>query len=287
MNITRYQWDTIVQNALKQKLVPFLGAGASASVLPTGSELVEHLIEGGRIEYPEAADRDLMRVAQYYQVMSMRNFGDVRAEIADMLKAKRGDFFDSPPHKALARLPVPVYITTNYDDLMEHELKLVGKVPKTLYPLWRPGLEHIAEYALGKGKEAELMPTAERPIVYHLHGHWDVPESMVVTEDDYINFLSVIHNPDLLPVICRKALVADHLLFVGYSLRDWNIRILLNSRLHEVRSHAIIRHPNDDNLAKFLERDLDRRDVQILWGTAQEFTDEFLERWEGWVASTL
>jgi hypothetical protein len=266
--------------AHRTQLAPFLGAGASASVLPTGSELVEHLIAGGSIEYPEAADRDLMRVAQYYQVMSRDHFGDVRAEIADMLKAKRGDLFDSPPHKALAALPVPLYITTNYDDLLEHELKRAMKLPISLYPLWRPGLEHATEQALGKDEVEDITPTAERPIVYHLHGHWDVPESMVVTEDDYINFLSVIHNPDLLPAVCRKALVSAHLLFVGYSLRDWNIRILLNRRLHNARSLAIIRHPNDSHLAEFLERDLDRRGVQILWGTAQEFTNEFMARWE-------
>lgn len=279
MDISEHQWDSILQNALNQQLVPFLGAGASSSVLPTGGDLVNRLIERGGDEYPNAADRDLARVAQYYQVMG--NGIDVREEIAAMLKARREKDFDSPPHKDLARLPVRLYLTTNYDDLMEYELRVAGKDPVSLYPIWHSDLKGISEHVLGKYKYEEIDPTAVRPIVYHLHGHWDVPESMVVTEDDYIQFLSVIQDHDLLPPVCKEALGISILLFVGYSLRDWNIRVLLLSRkLRRVISYAIMPRPNDVRLAKFLELDLDTRGVKTLWGTAQEFTNEFLQRWK-------
>ena len=196
-----------------------------------------------------------------------------------MLKAKREKNFDSPPHKDLARLPVSIYLTTNYDDFMEHELISIGKEPIMMYPTWHPGLEGFSEQVIG---DKEIKPSISRPIVYHLHGHWDVPESILITEDDYINFLSAINNPDLLPIYCRQALLGGPLLFVGYSLRDWNIRVLLKQRSRDqfYPSYAIMPHPKNPGLAKFLEKDLSSRDVYILWGTAQEFTNEFIKRWE-------
>jgi hypothetical protein len=103
--------------------------------------------------------------------------------------------------------------------------------------------------------------------------------SILVTEDDYIQFLSAIHNPSLLPNMCLRALKSEVLVFVGYSLRDWNIRVLLTLYKTLCKSYAIMPRPANDGLAKFLEMDLSNRDVEILWGTAEEFTDEFLKRW--------
>jgi len=281
MNISEGLWKDLIEATVATWLVPFLGAGASASVLPTGSELAQHLIEHGGREYPDAFDRDLMRVAQYYQVMSKGGSDEIRAKIADLLKARRGDDLESSPHAALAQLPVPLYVTTNYDDLMEQALIAAGRDPLILYPLWNAGLGHVSDHVWGGVQVEQIEPSVTRPVVYHLHGYWDEPRSMVLTEDDYIHFLSGIHNPELLPVLCRQALSSAYLLFVGYSLRDWNIRILLKREQREGRKAlAIIRPPTDEHLAEFLRRDLALRSVQILWGTAQEFTDEFMIRWQ-------
>jgi hypothetical protein len=140
-------------------------------------------------------------------------------------------------------------------------------------------LEGISERVLGNQPVDEIVPTVDRPVVYHLHGHWDAPRSILVTEDDYIQFLSALHNPSLLPDVCRQALASDTLVFVGYGLRDWNIRVLLTQRRKESSSYAIMPRPANVGLAKFLEMDLATRAVRTLWGTAQEFTDEFLKRW--------
>ena len=41
---------------------------------------------------------------------------------------------------------------------------------------------------------------ADNPVVFHLHGHLGLAESLVLTEDDYLDFLvSISRNDDLIP----------------------------------------------------------------------------------------
>ena len=69
------------------------------------------------------------------------------------------------------------------------------------------------------------------PVILKIHGAVDVlspmHDSYVITEDDYIEYLA---RPDLqtfLPVTLHDRLVTSHILFLGYSLRDWNLRVIL------------------------------------------------------------
>jgi hypothetical protein len=66
VNVSENEWLPILKTAQRGRLVPFLGAGASSCVLPTGAELVRHL--KGVVEYPDPDERDLARVAQYFRL---------------------------------------------------------------------------------------------------------------------------------------------------------------------------------------------------------------------------
>ena len=51
--------------------------------------------------------------------------------------------------------------------------------------------------------EPGFVPTVERPLVYHVFGQLDVPESLVITEDDYDDFLvGITENRALIPPPC-------------------------------------------------------------------------------------
>ena len=96
------------------------------------------------------------------------------------------DFTDvSEPHAALSRFPLPVYITTNFDSLMVKALTAQGREPRQVICPWYPG-------APFNKKDSVLHKGQDRPIVYHLHGHAGVPRSLVVTEDDYVEFLAAL-----------------------------------------------------------------------------------------------
>ena len=72
-------------------------------------------------------------------------------------------------------------------------------------------------------EEAFGQPSKEQPLVYHLHGFDQYPESLVLTEDDYLEFLVAIssdkgRNTDPVPKPVREALVESSLLLLGHSL---------------------------------------------------------------------
>jgi SIR2-like domain len=49
----------------------------------------------------------------------------------------------------------------------------------------------------------------------------------VITEDHYIDYLSRTNMPRLIPAQLMSKMVGSHFLFLGYSMRDWNLRVLL------------------------------------------------------------
>jgi len=64
--------------------------------------------------------------------------------------------------------------------------------------------------------------------------------SIVVTEQDYIDFLDK-NTMARLPIQIQKMLYQSQFLFLGYSLGDWNFRLLLH-RLRENQAGADTKH---------------------------------------------
>jgi hypothetical protein len=70
-------------------------------------------------------------------------------------------------------------------------------------------------------------------VILKLHGQVDrTPdrewESFVVTEDDYIDYLASGDLAAAVPVALGAKLRRSHFLFLGYTMRDWNLRVILN-----------------------------------------------------------
>jgi hypothetical protein len=79
-------------------------------------------------------------------------------------------------------------------------------------------------------------PPEDVLVVYKIHGTFDdgVPPApgerrpgVVITEEDYITFLTVITTPGAgVPTYVTSQFVGGSLLFLGYSLEDWDFRTL-------------------------------------------------------------
>ena len=70
-------------------------------------------------------------------------------------------------------------------------------------------------------------------MILKLHGGVDPGperawESFVVTEDDYIDYLPQSELAAAVPVGLAARLRRSHFLFLGYGMRDWNLRLVLN-----------------------------------------------------------
>jgi len=80
--------------------------------------------------------------------------------------------------------------------------------------------------------EYKALSLTERTVILKLHGAVDrvVPErdSYVITEDHYIDYLTRTDIAQLVPVGLAARLRRSHFLFLGYSLADWNLRVILH-----------------------------------------------------------
>ncbi|GGL18089.1 hypothetical protein Sme01_55540 [Sphaerisporangium melleum] len=285
-------WDRLIDQLRQGDCAPFLGAGACSKVLPTGGELSRRLAE--KYRYPFADRGDLARVTQY---MTMR-FGDdaiyvkslVRRELLEM-SGGTPDFSDPfEPHAVLADFPIPVFLTTNYDDFLVQALKHAGKDPQHAICPWNSGIDpNNGPFSSSTGWN----PRPETPLVYHLHGTLEHPQSIVVTEDDYLEFVTgLAADRSILRPSIQAALTTKPLLFIGYGLRDATFRQLFKGLLSAVpeinrRAHVSVqRRPREDGIGPEVEQStMDylssfyrRWRISIYWGTLDEFMTELRHR---------
>ncbi len=285
-------WDNLLGRIQDGKCTPFLGAGINEGVLAIGPDIARKLVEKYD-GYPFKDSSNLARVAQVLAINRDAMFP--KEEVLKLLKEQLEkwkknveveDFFKSPdqPLSILANLPLPIYMTTNYDNLMVKALEYRQKDPRRELCRWNKHvkLKKPSVFDSASGFEA----TPANPIVFHLHGHDEVPESLVLTEDDYIDFLvNLSKQQDLLPLRIQEAMTGASLLFIGYRLADLDFRVLfrglvenLNKSLRRI-SVAVQLPPEDSEQQKYWVEYFDKMEVKVYWGEAANFVTELRNRW--------
>lgn len=269
-------YDTIIDTLRSGDCVPFLGAGASLGYegvsLPTGGELARKLAE--ECGYHGYGSDDFLRICQFYELK--RGPAALRRAIIRHLRIP--DVKPSAVHRTLARFPVTHVLTTNYDELMEEAFRDAGKSP------------HVAVYNILAATTEEVRAgTEECPIVYKMHGSLDQPTSMICTEDHVVQFLArLIHEEPPLPNSIKELFENRSLLFIGYGLRDWNVRVMIRSMRWRnppnwIKSFAIQRKPNDQDWADDWESAVlywnNRENIQCFDKDALEFVLELNKRY--------
>lgn len=183
----------------------------------------------------------------------------------------------------LAELPLPVYITTNCDDFMLQALKFEGKRPQLEVCDWNNLVSNKYPSVL-----KDYSPSKDEPVVFHFHGHKDMAQSLVLTEDDYYDFLvHVSEFKETVPPRIQRALANSSLLFVGYSLADVDFRVVLRASLIKTMpssqySNVGIQLPPPEGAAAqaYLDRYFEKVKVKVYWGDAIEFVTELKRRWD-------
>lgn len=189
---------------------------------------------------------DLAKVSQYG--VTRRGSGALYEKLGGIF---RREYPMTSAHRFLSRMCVPapralkpedrfpMIVTTNYDDLMERAL---AGIPFDLIYYdsaedQRGQFWHVPPGNAGvpipreKANEYQYPFLETRPVVLKMHGTIDAREDqnagVVITEDDYIDYLASEALDKLLPPRLLGKLRRNHLLFLGYSLRDWNLRVFL------------------------------------------------------------
>jgi SIR2-like domain len=215
----------------KERCILFLGAGVHAPPPegspfaypeeqrpPIGGDLSRLLASecGFAEEFPREDPGNLQRVALAYEI------GASRGHLVDAIEgAVDVGKTPSPMLHALAQLDFPLVITTNYDQLFERALRDAGKQPRV--SVYKPEPEPTTDFD---------NETAQTPVVYKLHGDIAHRESLVVTDEDYIQFVLRMSDKepyDPIPLSLKHFLKRWTTLFVGYSLLDYNLRLLFKT----------------------------------------------------------
>ena len=189
--------------------------------------LTAKLAQELRDDNKEVSATSLAGVAQHYEDADGFGHGTLRSQTASFYSS--ANLEPSAIHHALASLPFPLVLTTCHDRLFTDALTSAGKDPVTYWYNLRGDRNENPEFVASG--------TAKMPIVYHLFGWFEEPQSLVISENDLLDFLiSVVAERPPLPNSLRRALQRQgvSLLFVGFGIRHWYLRVLLKALIRSV-----------------------------------------------------
>jgi hypothetical protein len=125
-----------------------------------------------------------------------------------------------------------------------------------------------------KPNEYSDLPLGKRPIILKIHGavmrnvnEPDLYDSYVITEDNYIDYLTHTELSNFVPVTLAAKLRTCNFLFLGYALRDWNLRVILQrisgERNTRYQSWAIQLNPPELDKKFWRNRDVEIHDAPL------------------------
>jgi len=315
-------WAALKNNIRNDRCVPVLGFGLLEFLAGSSQEIARRLAERSQFPLEQRNIESLPQVTQYMAVRQRelfprdelksviqetavggnRSFLPVDAgdlSLVDLIsaigKARRAqDVKDA--HQVLASLPFSMYITANPDCLLEDALVERGRTPIVRQFYWNRALITPQVITQSDGDRRELKPTRDNPLVYHLFGSLEQERSIVLTEDDYFEYMMQINNPSApvpIPDLVLRAWREKALLFLGFRLSDWSFRVLYRSLMTAerqsgrplVKSVEVQLQPGDENLrpemaADYLKKYFTDDKFDIYWGSAADFLGELWEAWQ-------
>ena len=225
-------------------------AGAGCGSLPDDIELAAYLM--GQVGIP--VNQALLPTASQYVAVA-EGQGDLYQALKKTLAAGAEP---SSTHRFLARLPKTLHsaeaerhqviVTTNYDTALEQafvdeeepfDLALYMASDGGRFVHFPFDGEHKT-IDIGKANDYRGFPIGEfhevgRTVIVKIHGtvdgerdEYSWQDNYVITEDDYIGYLSQTGVESVVPVQLRNKLRYSHFLFLGYAMRDWNLRVFLH-----------------------------------------------------------
>lgn len=320
MGLAEEYWTGLITSIINKKCIVFIGPNVytiqsdddKEKFIPLSKSIINKWKRNSNLELDELFrlarvdsledSYQLARVAQFLEIGNPED-GYSKRVLCDMLrKIRPSDFpYGQAPYDILAKLDLPIYMTTNYDRFMEESLsRNPGKRPESDFCKWS---EELTKYTKAAGirsvfDEPYFKPTDERPLVYHINGDMNIPESMVLTEKDYFEFvinLNKSDEKDIIPSVIRTGLATSSLLFIGYTLEDINFRTIFQGFLsflaslrgvYRKTSIAVQIPPGtsrkeQSGVQGYIENYTNNLfHVHVYWGTTSDFLKELDRRWE-------
>ena len=180
----------------KGKLIVFVGAGVSKnSGLPDWKELIKDYAEYRGIK--EFTSKEYLTIPEEV----FERYGSLKYyEIAE--KRFSGKYFPNSIHRILKEMDLTYIITTNYDTLIEDEIKNLQVV----------------------SKDEDLPYTSSNKMLIKMHGDFK-NKNIVLKKSDYDNYEK---NFQLISTLIKGLFTTNTILFIGYSYNDTNVQQIMN-----------------------------------------------------------
>ena len=220
------------------RLVIFVGSGVSNnSGVPTWKGLIETIAK--KINYNENCNgcdfietscpkedcskrfnftaTEFLRIPEYYYQSASSD--EYFQTISDTLKCDKESnavdeiILDIAPHHI---------ITTNYDTLLENSASIKTANYKVIY------------------EDKDLLSNASDCYIIKMHGDIDHPQTIVLKESDYIDYE---HTHPLISTYIKSLLVNHTFLFVGYSLNDNNLNLIIGWINYFCKQYGVSERP--------------------------------------------
>lgn len=252
---------------------------------PDYSEIAEYLAHNSG----QGESQDLARISQC--VATLGSLETLDSKLQSLLN---NDYEPTPLHHLLASLPgilsrkghAPPYqliVTSNYDNALEQAFHQRGEEYDMIHCEADGGFYHTP---FGKPARPitkriyDELSLKQRALILKLHGAVCRDESgqrsYVIMEDHYIDYLS--NNESLLKRI-RGVLRDSHFLFLGYRMRDWNLRVIFHRLWKDARisrdSWVVQPDPDPVDRSFWNKRNVHPLDVSLI-----DFVEEIRARLE-------
>ena len=315
-------WQTLLENIADGECTPFLGPGVTRELLPSPAELARKL--AADYGYPFTHTTSLPRVAQFVETVDKRRLRKdlMRVQVSHFkqtleLKPERADrrrtlsevarqagwsersrqVLETEIHHQLADLELPLYLTTNADNFMSLALQEQKPDARRDTVLWRE-----AGDSDGRANRYDLdpPPNPDAPVVLHLYGTDEDLLSLVLTEDDYLDYLARISRDYefLLPTSVNAALASTTLLFLGYRLEDLDLKVIMRGLLANLdlerwgMLHVAVQieataadEAKQREVTRYFQKyfaSSARAVIDVYWGTTHQFVADLHARWQAY-----
>ena len=226
----------------KGKLVVFVGAGVSKnSGLPEWEELIKDYADYRGIK--EFTSKQFLTIPEEV----FERYGSLKYyEIAE--KRFLGKYVPNSIHRILKKMKLTYIITTNYDTLIEDEIKNLQIV----------------------SKDEDLPYTNSNRMLIKMHGDFE-NKNIVLKKSDYDNYEK---NFQLISTLVKGLFTTNTVLFIGYSYSDTNVQQIMNwikeILKEKTRKAFLVEFTNEDNKEEENGEQINKISLKLLNDTNDE-----------------
>lgn len=261
--------DNLFELIRNEEVIVWAGAGLSMSAgYPSGNQLCEILIDNLSKSEKELINNNLLLPDLTEEIFRIK--GNNKNLIIRVLNKV---FLDSKQkttemHDKIALIPhFKTIITTNYDKLLESSF----------------------------GDKARLILTSSqipyfeknKTEIFKVHGDLTLPESIIITKSDYINFFSDEKENEIYWNVIKERLSTKSVLFLGYNLEDPNISVIFEKITNSLASHRKECFLIAPNLPQHKINHLVKIGIKYIDSTAEDFIDDLISNLKENIISDL